>query len=201
MTINIAATTLQKEQLMVKGIAASAPINWVANTRELLKGNGDVFVDCTFCSGQLPRTDRPLLIHSPVDTLNDLQAEGRVGRFCAWNTFLERKTWDVALTTMADNTWINTLSDELGWMFCFVQDEPGLVAPRIVSTMINEARYALQAGISTQQEIDLAMKLGTNYPYGPFEWEGKIGIENINALLTRLSRQQAFYQPAGVKLI
>jgi 3-hydroxybutyryl-CoA dehydrogenase len=29
--------------------------------------------------------------------------------------------------------------------------------------------------ISTKAEIDIAMKLGTNYPYGPFEWSEKSG--------------------------
>ena len=184
---------------MIKGIPASASISWVAGTDELLNGNGDVLIDCTFCSTQLPQTNRPFLIHSPINTLRELRAEGKVGRFCAWNTFLERKVWDIAITDITDDTWVNTIMDELKWAFCVVQDEPGLVAPRMVSNIINEAWYALQAGISSQPEIDLAMKLGTNYPYGPFEWGEKIGVDNINMLLTKLAGQQSFYQPAAAK--
>ncbi len=199
MMISIAATSRQQAQLMAKGIPASAKISWVAGTTALLNENGDALIDCTFCGTEIPLTNKPFLIHSPVNTLKDLQAKGRVGRFCAWDTFIERTLWDVAITDSTDVTWINTLMNELIWKFCVVQDKPGLIAPRIVCNIINEARHALHAGISTKQEIDLAMKLGTNYPYGPFEWASKIGIDNIDTLLARLAIQQSFYQPAEVK--
>ncbi len=45
--------------------------------------------------------------------------------------------------------------------------------------IVNEAFFAFGEKISTIEEIDMAMKLGTNYPNGPFEWAEKIGIENI----------------------
>ena len=63
--------------------------------------------------------------------------------------------------------------------------------------MINEAYMALQDGVSTMDEIDIAMKLGTNYPYGPFEWAEKIGREKITALLEKLSLQNPLYTPAS----
>jgi 3-hydroxybutyryl-CoA dehydrogenase len=37
------------------------------------------------------------------------------------------------------------------------------------------------------------MKLGTNYPYGPFEWSEKIGLKNIYNLLQRLSKTETRY--------
>jgi 3-hydroxybutyryl-CoA dehydrogenase len=49
--------------------------------------------------------------------------------------------------------------------------------------VINEAYYTLQEKTATTADIDLAMKLGTNYPYGPFEWAARIGLENIYQLL------------------
>ena len=42
--------------------------------------------------------------------------------------------------------------------------------------IINEAYFTWEAGTSTKEEIDIAMKLGTGYPYGPFEWGEKIGL-------------------------
>ncbi len=42
--------------------------------------------------------------------------------------------------------------------------------PRILSTIINEAFYALEDGIATPEDIDRAMKFGVNYPEGPFTW-------------------------------
>ena len=50
--------------------------------------------------------------------------------------------------------------------------------------------------MSTKKEIDTAMKLGTNYPYGPFEWCEKIGKERVYQLLNHLSKTDERYHPA-----
>jgi 3-hydroxybutyryl-CoA dehydrogenase len=47
------------------------------------------------------------------------------------------------------------------------------------------------------EEIDTAMKLGTNYPYGPFEWGQRIGLTRIVSLLNVLSMTNARYKPAN----
>ena len=49
--------------------------------------------------------------------------------------------------------------------------------------IINEAFFALGEDISSKTEIDIAMKLGTNYPFGPFEWADLIGLDKIAQLL------------------
>ncbi len=46
----------------------------------------------------------------------------------------------------------------------FVKDEPGFVSARIVAMIINEAYFTWEAGTSSKEEIDIAMKLGTGYP-------------------------------------
>jgi len=38
------------------------------------------------------------------------------------------------------------------------------------------------------------MKLGTGYPYGPFEWANLIGIEKLKQLLERLAEENPIYQ-------
>ena len=77
-----------------------------------------------------------------------------------------------------------------------VADEPGLVAAKIIAMIINEAWFALGDGVSDKPAIDIAMKLGTNYPYGPFEWAEKIGLNNIYTLLQKLSLTDTRYQPS-----
>jgi len=72
----------------------------------------------------------------------------------------------------------------------------GFISARVVAAIINEAYYALEQNVSTKEEIDIAMKLGTNYPYGPFEWADKIGLKNIYDLLITLSGTEKRYQPA-----
>jgi 3-hydroxybutyryl-CoA dehydrogenase len=66
--------------------------------------------------------------------------------------------------------------------------------------IINEAYLSLEEGVSSKEEMNTAMRLGTNYPYGPFEWAEKIGMEHIARLLQALSRQQVRYAPAPLLL-
>ena len=70
---------------------------------------------------------------------------------------------------------------------------PGFPRHYVINPRINEAFFALEDGVSTMDEIDLAMKLGTNYPYGPFEWHNKIGLQNIYNLLKSLSEKDKCY--------
>jgi 3-hydroxybutyryl-CoA dehydrogenase len=64
-----------------------------------------------------------------------------------------------------------------------VQDRVGMVFPRIICQMINEAAFALQEEIAAPREIDVAMKIGAHYPLGPIEWADRIGLEHIYAVL------------------
>jgi 3-hydroxybutyryl-CoA dehydrogenase len=53
------------------------------------------------------------------------------------------------------------------------------VALRVISCIVNEAFLALSEGVATGEDIDEAMKLGANYPKGPFEWAEEIGVPRI----------------------
>lgn len=67
-----------------------------------------------------------------------------------------------------------------------VQDRVGLVMPRILCMLINEACFALTENIASPGDIDTAMKLGTNYPRGPVEWANLIGIGQVVSVLEAL---------------
>ena len=77
-----------------------------------------------------------------------------------------------------------------------VPDVPGMISTRVIAMIINEAYFGLGDGISSKKDIDIAMKLGTNYPYGPFEWGEKIGLKKIYALLKKLSEKDDRYTVA-----
>lgn len=79
-----------------------------------------------------------------------------------------------------------------------VEDEAGLVFPRILAMIINEAAFALTEKTADAKDIDEAMKKGTNYPLGPLEWAEKIGLEDIYAVLQGLFEQlgEDRYRPA-----
>lgn len=90
------------------------------------------------------------------------------------------KTSDLAMQKALDFT------KQLGQQAVLVSDGPGLVRARIVCCLINEAASALFEGVATAVDIDKAMKLGTNYPYGPLEWADYIGLDTVLGILTGL---------------
>ena len=62
------------------------------------------------------------------------------------------------------------------------RDYPGFVVNRILVPMINEAFFALMEGIASAEDIDQAMKLGTNQPMGPLELADFIGLDTCHAI-------------------
>jgi 3-hydroxybutyryl-CoA dehydrogenase len=70
------------------------------------------------------------------------------------------------------------------------QEEVGEVAEhvalRVICCVVNEAYLALSEGVATAEDIDKAMKLGANYPRGPFEWAEEIGVQSILRMLDSL---------------
>jgi len=74
----------------------------------------------------------------------------------------------------------------LGKEIAVVGDPPGQVLSRILSSLINEAAFALDEGIASADGIDTALKLGLNYPLGPIEWSERIGLDRVVATLDGL---------------
>ena len=135
----------------------------------------------------------PVFLHSVSTTLGELKTPKNVCRINGWSGFLLRPNWEIA--GLIDEE-IKIVFAALNKKMVVVPDEPGFIAARIIAMIINEAWYALEEDVSTKKEIDIAMKLGTNYPFGPFEWGGIIGEKNIVALLQKLSAKNKKYLPA-----
>ena len=106
---------------------------------------------------------------------------------------MRREIWEIAT---GDKIMAKEFFEKLQWQYLPVEDVPGLVSARVVSMIINEAYFALGDDVSTKEEIDLAMKLGTNYPFGPFEWSTRIGLDKIAGLLQKLSITDGRYSVA-----
>ena len=136
---------------------------------------------------------RPVFINALSATLKELNAPANVLRINGWNGFLQRPTWEIA--GMVDDK-ANAVLTQLNKTIMTVADEPGLVSARIIAMIINEAWFAVGDEVSSREEIDTAMKLGTNYPFGPFEWATAIGAGNILELLNKLTVTDKRYQPA-----
>ena len=154
----------------------------------------DLFIDAGF-DGFFPETETPLLFHSPAKIFSALKkVPVNSARFCAWPGFWDRELWEIA--TEAGNAFSGTkILDDMGIQAKLVADIPGLIAPRILCTIINEAAFAIHDGVASSTDIDIAMKLGTNYPYGPAEWARAIGFAEIEAVLTAMGCEDAKYLP------
>jgi len=73
---------------------------------------------------------------------------------------------------------VKGLAERLGKTPIVIKDCPeayGFVANRAYMALVREARAIVEAGIATPEQVDLALKLGYNFPMGPFELFGLVG--------------------------
>ena len=103
--------------------------------------------------------------------------------FNGFPTMFNRDVLEVSVLRSDDKAQLKKVCEALKTEFLLVDDRVGFVTPRVICMIINEAYYTVQEGTASRNDIDLAMKLGTNYPYGPFEWCEKIGLKNVYRLL------------------
>jgi|ERR1044072_843992 3-hydroxybutyryl-CoA dehydrogenase len=104
---------------------------------------------------------------------------------CNWLPgFINRPVTEMAILDEEQQEGIERLMQQLGWSYTLVQDAVGMVTPRVVCMIINEAYFTAAEGTASREDIDTAMRLGTNYPYGPFEWAQRIGIKHVFDVLT-----------------
>lgn len=127
---------------------------------------------------------RLVLVDALTETLDQLHHT--FARINVWPGFIARKTIEVVAMPQQQEA-VNATVRKLGWSCRFAPDIPGMIGPRIVSMIINEAYSTWEQGISEKEEIDIAMKTGTHYPFGPFEWSEQIGIQKVYSLLKRMA--------------
>jgi 3-hydroxybutyryl-CoA dehydrogenase len=196
MNIFILADEEQQKEIMTKAPAADTSVFFATAITDLDQSkNYDAFVilsdtpnfDAAIFNG------KPVFVNKVIETLAESGYPQNVARINAWPGFLERPLWEVASNNekMGENIFAS-----LNRKVVFVKDQPGFVAARVISMIVNEAFFAFGENISTIEEIDKAMKLGTSYPKGPFEWAEKIGVDKIYLLLRKLAEKEERYLPA-----
>ena len=77
---------------------------------------------------------------------------------------------------------VEAAAEKMGKTVVCSQDYPGFIVNRILIPMINEAVFALYEGLATAEDIDAAMKLGTNQPMGPLTLADFIGLDTVLAI-------------------
>jgi len=199
MQIVVLADANQKEELVNNNPSSNAI--WIKDEYEFLHHkNADAFFDLKFVntdkrSSLLAQLLPKLVVaNSVTDTLSEINSS--FVRINGWNTFLSSSLVEAACfdeqTKLKAEGAFSFFNKKIEWL----DDEPGFITARVVSMIINEAFISLGEGVSTKKEINIAMKLGTAYPFGPFEWAEKIGLKNIISLLEKLSETQTRYKPS-----
>lgn len=110
----------------------------------------------------------------------DLPLSPEAGSALAW-----------APSSRASDSWIAQAAQwlrALGFNPQRVADAPGLVVARTIAMLINEAMDAVHQGVCTREGADAAMKLGVNYPAGPFEWLARWNAGAVIVLLDALDK-------------
>jgi len=75
------------------------------------------------------------------------------------------------------------------------------IAERTILAIVNEAYRALGDRVASADDIDLAMRLGANHPFGPFQWAREMGLTEVAAMLDRLSDDDSdAFRPALILL-
>jgi 3-hydroxybutyryl-CoA dehydrogenase len=138
-------------------------------------------------------TEKPVLLSAVTLTCSQLPA-GAV-RINGWSCFIKGSLIEACALNDSARTGAVGVLTLLGKKPEWVPDVPGMISARIVASIINEAYFALSEGTAAPEAIDTAMKLGTAYPFGPFEWAQKIGLQKVANLLNTLAATEPRYKP------
>jgi 3-hydroxybutyryl-CoA dehydrogenase len=207
MKLAILADPKQKAEWLSKQSLASVELYWASSLEHLIEAQVDAYFDLLFQPGKdrlmsLLSLNKPVFLSEVIHTLPTLinaaspaiELKTPLSRLNAWPTFLKRDLIELATDGTRKEEKAAGIFSALGWKCKWVPDIPGLISARVIAMVINEAYFTLQDEVSTKEEIDIAMKLGTNYPYGPFEWSELIGLRNIYQLLEEMSKTDLKYK-------
>jgi 3-hydroxybutyryl-CoA dehydrogenase len=140
----------------------------------------------------LPET-APILSSSITITATEqcawIVGKHRLVGIAALPTFIDKSLVEVAPTIYTPMETLEVVSRfflTIGKEIEIVQDRVGMVLPRILCQVINEAAFAITEDIAAPDDIDKALTLGMHFPIGPIEWAEQIGLDQVYAILTAL---------------
>lgn len=195
MIIGIIADSLQKEAWLSQGLAMDIHIEWLEKP-EMVPGAA-AMIDLSDKVSEYPaewfEPAETLFFINRVESV-ETDWPGHFIRINGWPGFLERPLLEASLKDLSRQS----KGEGIMALFCrkviWVTDIPGFLSARVLASIINEAYLSFEEGVSSKEDIDIAMKLGTNYPWGPFEWAEKIGKSRICNLLNEMAANDKRYQ-------
>ena len=198
--MTIAAIAEKHTDKDLEALFPGAEMRWMNSVPEHPEPGIAAYVDLDFVcdatrvgklGGLLPAL---VLVNAVTPTLQEIGKP--FVRINAWPGFATRKLHELVIPDEATKQRLATFYSQVGCDYRLAPDIAGMISARVVAGIINEAWYTWEEKVSTKEEIDIAMRLGTNYPLGPFEWGERIGLGQIADLLWSLSKQDARYTPS-----
>jgi 3-hydroxybutyryl-CoA dehydrogenase len=200
MKIAVITDDALKEEWMSQGMRDIVRVEWL--TEPMAVEDADCYLDLLFH----PAAERInelqefqpaiIIVNSVVETAKTLP-ENFI-RINGWPGFLKRPVVESSCNSDDMKARAEKIFSRFNRIAEWVPDVPGFITARVISTIINEAYFTLDEKVSSKNEIDTAMKLGTNYPFGPFEWSEKIGLKKVYELLKMLSKTSSRYEPSSL---
>jgi 3-hydroxybutyryl-CoA dehydrogenase len=188
--------------------SSNSSITYVQDTKSC--GEYDVFIDLNF--DEMPKriaeyanlNETLLVLSANLTSIDEAIHESQIQHppkyiagICAFPHLIERPLLEISIPHyIQNNESFNIASYKkkyesiiqfLGYQKAqWVQPRVGMVTARVICMIINEAYFTVQEGTATKTDIDTAMKLGTNYPNGPFEFKQLFGIDLVYKQLEAL---------------
>ncbi|VDO61130.1 unnamed protein product, partial [Onchocerca flexuosa] len=135
---------------------------------------------------------RPTLLASNTSSLKlqdvakNLKNKSRFGGLHFFNPVPMMKLCEVVrLTETSDDTFnaLQTFGKAVGKTTVACKDVPGFIVNRLLVPYLIEAIRMAERGDASPRDIDTAMKLGANYPMGPFELLDYVGLDTTKFIL------------------
>ena len=189
-----------KKELLAQEMPGNSAVQWL---EEPTPSSGiDCLIDLLFEPGPARVQElvdsgaNTVIVNDVSGTLDNLPP--RFVRINGWPGFLAREIVEASANDDRDKATAELAFAGFGKKIEWTADSPGFISARVISMIINEAYLAIEENVSSREEIDIAMKLGTNYPRGPFEWAKLLGLKNINNLLEKLAEKHDHYKPSSL---
>lgn len=126
-------------------------------------------------------------------SINELSEEVVApGRFIGihfFNPAHKMRLVEIILSSFTSTQTLETalsLVKKLGKTPLVLNHSPGFIVNRLLFAFLNEAIHLVEQGTLTEEQIDLAVKLGLNHPMGPFELMDFIGLDTCLMILNNL---------------
>jgi 3-hydroxybutyryl-CoA dehydrogenase len=203
MKIVVVANDGLKAELLQQVIKEPENTEWLNDINDITEPGTDVCIDLLFAANPEERIEILKQLPAKLVIVNDVTGTAKnlppsFVRINGWPTFLKRPVTEAATANEKNKILTVEIFNRFHKKTEWTRDVPGFITARIISMIINEAYFALDQHVSTKEEIDIALKMGTNYPYGPFEWCNLIGIKNVYRLLQELGKYNSRYQPSDL---